>query len=77
MNYVPGILTRNEAKKAILDGIDFVQSIYAIKDNNQFTSSQKPVWVFRKNYRQTKSEKQQQSQQNAQKNKERYKSMPL
>ena len=32
---------------------------------------------FRKNYRQTKSEKQQQSQQNAQKNKKRYKSMPL
>ena len=31
---------------------------------------------FRKNYRQTKSEKQQQSQQNAQKNKERYKFMP-
>ena len=34
MNYLPFILTRNEAKKAILMSIDFVQSICAIKDNN-------------------------------------------
>jgi len=45
--------------------------------NNQFTSSQKPVWILQEELPANRAKSSKKGQQNAQKNKERYKTMPL